>query len=99
VGAHENSASPYGTFDQGGNVFEWNEAVISVAYRGVRGGAFDNDSGQAAAYRDYANPPYESHVIGFRVAKAPEPGSIVVFALGGFSILRRKRRPSQGAAA
>ena len=26
VGAHENSDSPYGTFDQGGNVWEWNEA-------------------------------------------------------------------------
>ena len=38
VGAHENSDSPYGTFDQGGNVFEWNEAVLSGSYRGVRGG-------------------------------------------------------------
>ena len=27
VGAHENSASPYGTFDQGGNLFEWTEGV------------------------------------------------------------------------
>ena len=25
VGEFENSASPYGTFDQGGNVWEWNE--------------------------------------------------------------------------
>ena len=27
VGEFQNSASPYGTFDQGGNVWEWNEAV------------------------------------------------------------------------
>ena len=26
VGEFENSASAYGTFDQGGNVWEWNEA-------------------------------------------------------------------------
>ena len=27
VGEFENSASAYGTFDQGGNVWEWNEAI------------------------------------------------------------------------
>jgi len=26
AGAHENSLSPYGTFDQGGNILEWNES-------------------------------------------------------------------------
>ncbi|NLE36871.1 MAG: formylglycine-generating enzyme family protein [Pirellulaceae bacterium] len=34
VGAFENSASPYGTFDQGGNVWEWNETAIGSG-RGV----------------------------------------------------------------
>ena len=28
VGEFQNSASPYGTFDQGGNVWEWNEAIV-----------------------------------------------------------------------
>ena len=28
VGSYTGSASPYGTFDQGGNVFEWNEAIV-----------------------------------------------------------------------
>ena len=27
-GSYPGSASPYGTFDQGGNVFEWNEAIF-----------------------------------------------------------------------
>ncbi len=37
VGAYTAAASPYGTFDQNGNVFEWNEAVSDSAYRGQRG--------------------------------------------------------------
>ena len=40
VGEHENSASSYGTFDQGGNVFEWSETLFAGSYRIVRGGSF-----------------------------------------------------------
>jgi formylglycine-generating enzyme required for sulfatase activity len=40
VGAHENSASPYGTFDQGGNVQEFNETVPEWDIRGIRGGSW-----------------------------------------------------------
>ncbi|MEO2046664.1 MAG: SUMF1/EgtB/PvdO family nonheme iron enzyme, partial [Pirellulales bacterium] len=40
VGDFENSVSPYGTFDQGGNVWEWNEEVFEGESRGLRGGAF-----------------------------------------------------------
>ena len=44
VGEFENSASPYGTFDQGGNVGEWNETAID-SFRGLRGGWYGNDEG------------------------------------------------------
>ena len=41
-GDHENSGSPYGTFDQGGNVWEWNDSIVyqsdTYTYRGLRGG-------------------------------------------------------------
>ena len=40
VGAHENSESPYGTYDQGGNVLEFNETVPETDIRGIRGGSW-----------------------------------------------------------
>jgi hypothetical protein len=45
VGEFELSESPYNTFDQGGNVAEWNEAIVYLVgsdepWRGMRGGAF-----------------------------------------------------------
>lgn len=39
VGAYTGSASPYGTFDQGGNVYEWNEQIVGSS-RGRRGGGW-----------------------------------------------------------
>ena len=41
VGEFELSDSPYGTFDQGGNVWEWNETAVTSSSRGLRGGSFN----------------------------------------------------------
>jgi sulfatase modifying factor 1 len=76
VGEFENSASPYGTFDQSGNVWEWTEATISGANRGIRGGSFDLTiaSYQQGLFRNYTLPTYEAWSVGFRVCRvAPEP--------------------------
>ena len=97
TGEFENSSSPYGTFDQGGNVWEWNELVWTDGYnnfRGIRGGAwFFDDTALHAACRDGGgNPIGESYMIGFRVSAIPEPASIAILALGGVMVLGRRRR-------
>ena len=93
VGAHENSESPYGTFDQGGNVDEWNEAIVYDSYRGLRGGSFyDGGAYMRASDRDpNYSPPSENFLIGFRVAEVPEPGTVGLLAFGGLALLRRQR--------
>jgi formylglycine-generating enzyme required for sulfatase activity len=80
-GSYADSGSPYGTFDQGGNVAEWNEALINVANRGVRGGNFsDNPSILAASTQGSTSPTNENDAIGFRVASVPEPSGTLGLA-------------------
>jgi hypothetical protein len=71
VGSYSGSASPYGTFDQGGNISEWNEAIIGSA-RCIRGGRFSNAAYElAASIRGDASPSVDSQNRGFRVAAVP----------------------------
>jgi len=97
VGEFENSESPYGTFDQGGNVWEWNEAIYGGLHRVLRGGGYDlTYTSLRAVSRNNGNPPTaEYYTIGFRLASVPEPGStalLICGALGMFVFARRRRR-------
>ena len=93
AGDFENSASPYGTFDQGGNVGEWNESVVNTSYRGNRGGSFIiGPSFMRANSSSYGNPSFQTYTIGFRVAQVPEPATLSLLAVGAVALLRRRRR-------
>jgi sulfatase modifying factor 1 len=85
VGAFKNSDSPYGTFDQGGNLWEWNEEVIGSS-RGLRGGYWNNFSYYLlASNRNGNDPSYEDNDVGFRVASVPEPSSITLMLCGAIA--------------
>ncbi len=63
------SASFYGAFDMGGNVWEWNETIILTTSRGARGGAFHNNVGSVrSSRRGQAGPGTIFSIQGFRVA-------------------------------
>jgi formylglycine-generating enzyme required for sulfatase activity len=93
VGEFQNSASPYGTFDQGGNLYEWNESIISEPYyRGLRGSSFSTvDNELRSAVRNYLFPDYELPAVGFRVSQIPGPSSVALLAIGGLVTARRRR--------
>ena len=83
MGAFAASPGPYGTFDQGGDVWQWNETDIygDGSSRGLRGGGWgDGSDCLASSYRYSGNPTNEDSNIGFRVASVPEPGSLVMLA-------------------
>ncbi|MCE5323693.1 formylglycine-generating enzyme family protein [bacterium] len=100
VGEFQNSVSAYGTFDQGGNLWEWNDTLYDIS-RGQRGGScFDGTEGGngqtlRSTKRCFTNANYDYLEMGFRVFQAyssvPEPSSIIVL-LGGLTGLIGLRR-------
>lgn len=101
VGAFASSASFYGTFDQSGGVYEWNDLSGETAsLRGLRGGAWDTDAAPLqASHPGFAatGPTAEQPSFGFRLASpvpVPEPSAAVMglagIACGGWGMWRRR---------
>jgi sulfatase modifying factor 1 len=94
VGAYTTAVSPYGTYDQGGNVAEWTETAVETRRR-IRGGSWDNllvNLAAASLPEDHPGVAFDS--IGFRVARAvPEPtGAAPVAALALAGLAARRGR-------
>ena len=101
VGAFSGSGSFYGTFDQSGNVYQWNDLDGTPgSSRGLRGGGWsDGASGVSSATSFPIDPSAEGGGIGFRLASpvgVPEPSTWVMglagIACGGWEMWRRRRR-------
>ena len=96
VGDFSASPGPFGTFDMGGDLFQWNETAVSSSYRGSRGGYWGSNSEYLVSFdRNYDNPTGEYYGVGFRVASVPEPATIALLlasaaCLLGYGWRRRK---------
>ena len=95
VGAYGVTTSPYGAFDMGGDVYQWNEALIIPSFRGLRGGPFNQSLFPLrSSTRSLGDPTGEFSNVGFRVASVPEPSTevLVVAACGLMWVLRKRFR-------
>ena len=94
VGDFFSSPGPHGTYDIGGDVYQWSEANIAGAYRGLRGGDFYTVADALlSSVRGYEKPTYENSILGFRVTVVPEPVSLTLLSLGAPGFLYLRRRP------
>ncbi len=103
VGAFSSSVSAYGTFDQSGNVYEWNDlaGTSSGLLRGLRGGDWNNTvaSDLSSSSRTTDAPSLGNSFIGFRLASpvpVPEPSTwamgLAGIACAGWGAFRRRTR-------
>jgi hypothetical protein len=100
VGAYASSPSYYGTFDQGGNVVEWNEKQEggTFARRGTLGGAWFygySEIRSVPSYYEFVG--FQSRAYGFRVASIPEPAGVFLSLCGAAVLIlsgRKRDRPT-----
>ena len=105
VGAFSGSGSFYGTFDQSGNVLQWNDLDGAAgSSRGLRGGSWDLSAFYVSSSSSFSvGPSFANFSVGFRLASpvsspsgVPEidpNGLSAVLGLlaGGLGLLERRR--------
>ena len=70
VGSYSGAPSPYGTFDQGGNVQEWTDSIPEESERAVRGGWYNSNKAKVmlGTRRPLTVPTKKQLSIGFRIS-------------------------------
>ena len=91
--------SPYGTYDQGGNVQEWMEtrSIIYPAHL-IRGGTFTESAYYMHSGTVQGTNPDTEGIMGFRVVylgAIPEPSSVMLMIGGGVAMMSYWRRKPQ----
>ena len=104
VGSYTNSASSYGVFGMFGNVMEMSDTAGGTAGQWyVSGPSWKMNTAQVATWGSTTTRFLTStgdNATGFRIAAVPEPGTMVMAAIGiggllGYDLVRRrKRRPA-----
>jgi sulfatase modifying factor 1 len=97
VGEHESSVSPYGTYDQNGNVAEWSESLRSYwdgEEKYALGGHFVSDYAIGLTYDGMASqiPITESYAYGIRLAKVVPVPAAAWLGLPALALMMQKRR-------
>jgi len=90
VGSYFAAPSFYGTFDQAGNVEEWNDTNLGAYGRAFHGGSFAG--GGTAIGQYYSLPENEFDFGGFRLAALPEPSTTLLVVSGAIGLGAARRR-------
>ncbi len=91
VGSFAGSPGPYGTFDQGGELFQWTDSYIYTSAYDLDywGYAMPNSSWESSVSELKStntvwpwSPSDDFNFLGFRVAEVPEPSTLCLLAAG-----------------
>lgn len=85
VGAFTGAESYYGTYDQTGDVWQWDDQILNASARGTRGGFWGSPLAEIEPTFPEAgsNPLTESYSTGFRVAASTAQNRFVVTPIAG----------------
>jgi formylglycine-generating enzyme len=93
VGAYVSALSPYGTYDQAGNVNEWIDDRPSDTSRGIRGGYWLTEPNiSISSFVNDITATTRSQSVGFRVAAVPEPSGLMPLAAAALIVLLLPRK-------